>query len=91
MKTGDRVKIVAGKYKKNGEGVHLRPAGFISAAIKVKDDKKQERTLRLSSIELMEMEPRTSASATTREELLEDIADLTKRLKELEVKVKQLN
>ena len=79
----DRVNIVGGKYK-GKKGTYKRPAGdgTKSAAIAIDGDDVRERTLRLSSIEKEER--------TTRDEILTEIAGLTKRLRELEVKVQKL-
>ena len=92
MKRGDVVKITAGKYKDNGEGIYLRKAGLMSAAVKVKGDCAQERTLRLSSLE-----PITKRSTSTKAkkksskaELLEEINVIMKRLNALQMKVNEL-
>ena len=97
-KRGDQLKIIAVKYKSHEEGTYIRPAGFISACIKVKGDDRVERTVRLTSIALLEGKaegrgattPKEGQGATTKEEVLEDIAALTRNLKELELKVKAL-
>ncbi len=92
MKRGDVVKITASKYKDNGEGIYLRKAGLMSAAVKVKGDCAQERTLRLSSLE-----PITKRSTSTKAkkksskaELLEEINVIMKRLNALQMKVNEL-
>ena len=92
MKRGDVVKITAGKYKDNGKGFYLRKAGLMSAAVKVKGDCTQERTLRLSSLE-----PITKRSTSTKAkkksskaELLEEINVIMKRLNALQMKVNEL-
>ena len=73
---------MAGKYKSNKEGVYLREAGLISAVVKVKDDSRMERTLRLTSIRLKK--------DVDKDRIVNEIADLTRRLRELETKVKEL-
>lgn len=49
---GQRVRIVRGSYKKNGAGTYIEACGKVSCRVKVDGDNQQERTLRLSSIEL---------------------------------------
>ena len=92
MKRGDVVKITAGKYKANGEGIYLRKAGLMSAAVKVKGDDAQERTLRLSSLELITKRSTSSKAKkkSSKAELLEDIEVITKRLNALQMKVDEL-
>ena len=84
LNVGDRVIIVAGSYKgKQGTYKRIAGDGTKSAAIAIDGDTVKERTLRLTSLKKAPTEP-------TREELLREIADLTTRLQELEVRVQQL-
>ena len=95
LKRGDVVKITAGKYRDNGEGIYLRKAGLMSAAVKVKGDYAQERTLRLSSLEPItkkstSTKAKKKSTSTSKAELLEDIKVITKRLNALQMKVNEL-
>ena len=87
MIKGDKVNIVGGKYK-GRKGVFLRKAGLLSAAVSIDGDSVKERTLRLKSIEV-NRKGRTT-NTTTKEDILKEIADLSRRLKDLELKIKYL-
>jgi hypothetical protein len=47
---GQRVRIVAGSYKKNGTGTFIDECGKCSCRVKVDHDIASERTIRLASI-----------------------------------------
>ena len=81
------MKIIASKHKSKKEGVCMRQAGFMSAAIKVKDDDKQERTVRLTSVELMTTK---HTNAAIKEEPLAEVAESSIALKEPELKAEEL-
>lgn len=53
-KAGDRVRIVGGMFTKKQAGSFLGYAGEKSARVKIDRDNKDERTIRLKSIELIE-------------------------------------
>ena len=99
-KQGDRVQIVAGKYKEHGEGEFLKWSGAWSASVKVKGDTRPKRTLRLTSLRRWPINTSTSdeskettdkeSNNTRKEDILADIAVLAQRLKALELKVKEL-
>ena len=82
-KQGQPVKIIKGTYK-GKKGVYLRSAGKVSAAVSITGDRIQERTLRLSSFAPIE------SGAEKKERLMAEILDLRRRLKDLEVEVKEL-
>ena len=85
---GDRVKIVAGTYKTHGEGVFCRAAGNASAAVAVKGDSAQERTIRLSSIRALNLKGNNKAAL--KKEIKQEISELKDRLRDLEIKFKRL-
>ena len=92
---GDRVKIVAGKYKENKEGEVLKWSGAWSASVRVKGDTRPKRILRLTSLHpwpVNSTDDNTEESKYkgSKEEILADIHALTERLKELELKVREL-
>ena len=97
-KRGDRVLIVAGKYKEHGEGEFLNWSGAWSASVNVKGDTRSKRTLRLSSLRPWPITPGRESTNTAndksnhaqKEEILSEIAVLVQRLKALELKVKEL-
>lgn len=86
-KKWDPVDVIGGKYV-NKKGKYLRPAGLVSAVVKIEGDNQQERTIRLSSIQPGKQA--TATDAPLKEEIMADIADLTKQLKDLKVKVQNL-
>jgi hypothetical protein len=49
-KKGDRVRIVAGKYKKNGYGIYLGKYGTVMCSIEVQGDSRSHRNIWLTSI-----------------------------------------
>ena len=97
-KRGDRVQIVAGKYKEHGEGEFLKWSGAWSASVKVKGDTRPSRTLRLTSLRRWPVSERRSSTSEAsnsigtggKEEILADIDALVKTLKAMELKVKEL-
>ena len=99
-KPGDRVRIVAGKYKEHGEGEFLKWSGAWSASVKVKGDTRPKRTLRLTSLRRWPVHETNNTNSDHeasnyvgnggKEEILADIDALVKRLKAMELKVKEL-
>ena len=83
-KRGDKVKVIKGSYK-GKEGVFLRLAGEQSAAIAIKGDSQQERTLRRTSIKLKEVK------APTKAELIQEVREITSRLEELRLMLLELD
>ena len=51
FKAGDRVKIVAGKYKHHGAGTYKKARGTKQAVVAVDGDSQETRNLYLTSIE----------------------------------------
>ena len=78
--------IIAGKYK-GKQATYLRDAGDkgCCGAVAIEGDTQQERTLWLASLKLV-----SRAKKITKEEVLSEMADLSKRLEELRVKVEEL-
>ena len=76
-KSGMKVNILKGKYKRFGSGIYLRPYGEKMACIKVDGDTQQERNLRLTSIAPSEINDDTvTIERAEYEALLRDMADL---------------
>jgi hypothetical protein len=59
-KKGDRVRIVAGKYKKQGYGTYLGTYGTVMCSIAVQGDSRPQRNLWLTSIKPMPPPPKES-------------------------------
>jgi hypothetical protein len=64
---GERIRIVAGSYKKYKFGTYLRPAGLTKACVRVDGDDRQERQLWLTSLRKIVIVPPASAAAATTE------------------------
>jgi hypothetical protein len=90
FKTGDKVDIVAGLYKKYNHGTYLRSAGTRMCAVKVDGDIASERNLRLTSIK---KRPSATGNVVMSQEhyneIMNDIKSLTDALSLLELKVKR--
>jgi hypothetical protein len=54
---GQRVRIVAGKYKKNGYGTYMGPYGKVKCCVKVDNDTVQQRNLWRTSIKAIKPPP----------------------------------
>ena len=97
FKTGDRVLITRGMYKKHGTGTYIEPYGKAMAGIKVDGDSRDRRNLWLTSIEAMKRNNSTSkqedvvVSREAYNELLDEISTLALALKSLELKVKMMD
>jgi hypothetical protein len=81
--------IVGGIYKRHGFGTYVHPYGTKMATVLVQG---KERNLWLTSIVKIEDEINTiTISRSKYTSLLEDITKLTKEMKRLELKVKDLD
>ena len=77
LKKGDRVKVVAGKYKANRHGTFLRYAGSSSADVRIDYDEACERCLRLTSIERVTKEDTSRETITlSREDYFSIVEDI---------------
>ena len=93
MVTDDPILVIKGKYK-GWKGVYISPAGLMSARVKLDGDTQEERTLRRTSIILTKKKKNSvdddlvAMDRQEYDELVNEIADLAKRLRKLELKLK---
>ena len=83
LRAGDSVVITAGDYA-GKKGIYKGSAGKVSGRVAIRGDTAPERTLRLTSI----VKEENSSSGIR--EIRDEIAELTERLKVLEVKLQDL-
>jgi hypothetical protein len=97
-KRGDRVHITRGKYSSYGSGTFLSFTGMVSAQIKVDGDSKNQRTVRLKSIEKMKPTKNTTnikeETSTNNGKITIDKAEydaIIKAIENLKIRVERLN
>jgi hypothetical protein len=89
-RTGDRLDIVGGIYKKYKHATFLRPAGDKMCYVKVHGDMGNERRIRLTSIRKAAREEGNVVMTKEQyKELLEDIKALSEALGLLELKARR--